>query len=56
MRPFESLVRAAIKDGAERTVHNIKHLVETEKPVPISSSTQQDFKMNSIERAVMTFR
>ena len=32
MRPFEALVRAAIKDGAERTVQNIKRLVETEKP------------------------
>ena len=31
MRPFEALVRAAIKDGAERTVQNIKRLVETEK-------------------------
>lgn len=31
MRPFEGLVRIAIKDGAERTVHNIKRLVEREK-------------------------
>lgn len=31
MRPFEGLVRAAIKDGAERTVQNIKRLVEIEK-------------------------
>ncbi len=30
MRPFEGLVRAAIKDGAERTVQNIKRLVEAE--------------------------
>lgn len=29
MRPFEGLVRIAIKDGAERTVQNIKRLVET---------------------------
>ncbi len=28
MRPFEALVRVAIKDGAERTVQNIKRLVE----------------------------
>ncbi|MEQ1778643.1 MAG: SRPBCC family protein, partial [Nitrosomonas sp.] len=28
MRPFEGLVRAAIKDGAEHTVQNIKRLVE----------------------------
>ncbi len=33
MRPFEALVRVAIKDGAERTVQNIKRLVETEKPL-----------------------
>ena len=31
MRPFEGLVRVAIKDGAERTVQNIKRLVEAEK-------------------------
>lgn len=31
MRPFEGLVRSAIKDGAERTVQNIKRLVEAEK-------------------------
>lgn len=30
MRPFEALIRVAIKDGAERTVQNIKRLVETE--------------------------
>ncbi len=28
MRPFEGLVRVAIKDGASRTVQNIKRLVE----------------------------
>jgi hypothetical protein len=28
MRPFEGLVRTAIKDGAERTVQNIKRLIE----------------------------
>ncbi|UJP04907.1 MAG: SRPBCC family protein [Nitrosomonas sp.] len=28
MRPFEGLVRVAIKDGAERTVQNIKRLTE----------------------------
>ncbi|MER2514046.1 MAG: SRPBCC family protein [Nitrosomonas ureae] len=32
MRPVEGLVRAAIRDGAERTVRNIKRLTETEKP------------------------
>lgn len=31
MRPFEGLVRVAIKDGAERTVQNIKRLIEAEK-------------------------
>lgn len=30
MRPFEALVRIAIKDGAERTVQNIKRLTEAE--------------------------
>lgn len=30
MRPFEKLIRIAIQDGAERTVRNIKHLIETE--------------------------
>jgi len=30
MRPFEVLVRSAIKEGAERTVQNIKHLAEQE--------------------------
>lgn len=30
MRPFEGLVRVAIKDGAGRTVQNIKRLVEAE--------------------------
>ena len=29
MRPFEGLVRVAIKDGANRTVQNIKRLIET---------------------------
>jgi hypothetical protein len=31
MRPFEGLVRAAIKEGAGHTVQNIKRLVEAEK-------------------------
>ncbi|MDX1608843.1 MAG: SRPBCC family protein [Halofilum sp. (in: g-proteobacteria)] len=31
MRPFEKLIRLAIKDGAERTVRNIKGLVERER-------------------------
>ncbi|GJL76892.1 SRPBCC family protein [Nitrosomonas sp.] len=35
MRPFEGLVRAAIKDGAGRTVQNIKRLVEAEKSGPV---------------------
>lgn len=31
MRPFEGLVRVAIKDGADRTVQNIKRLVEAKQ-------------------------
>lgn len=38
MRPFEGLVRVAIKDGAERTVRNIKRLVEAEKSMRNSSN------------------
>lgn len=40
MRPLEGLVRVAIKDGAERTVQNIKRLVETEKPMSASSDQE----------------
>lgn len=40
MRPFEGLVRVAIKDGAERTVQNIKRLVEKEKSMK-ASATQE---------------
>ena len=32
MRPFEGLVRVAIRDGADRTVQNIKRLVESKQP------------------------
>ncbi|GJL72367.1 MAG: hypothetical protein NMNS01_15660 [Nitrosomonas sp.] len=32
MKPFEKLVRIAIQDGTERTVHNIKKLIEAEDP------------------------
>ncbi|MDV6343805.1 SRPBCC family protein [Nitrosomonas sp. Is37] len=38
MRPFEGLVRAAIKDGAERTVQNIKRLIEAEKSIKTSAT------------------
>lgn len=31
MRPFESLIRRAIQEGAERTVVNIRDLVEAER-------------------------
>lgn len=31
MRPFEKLIRIAIQDGAERTVRNIKKLIEAEQ-------------------------
>lgn len=34
MRPFEPLVRTAVQDGAERTVRNIKRLVESEDAAP----------------------
>lgn len=41
MRPFEALVRSTIKEGAEKTVQNIKRLVEqeiaTKKPPDIST-------------------
>jgi len=30
MRPFEKLIRIAIQDGAERTVRNLKRLIEAE--------------------------
>ena len=30
VRPFEKLVRIAVQDGTERTVRNIKKLVEVE--------------------------
>lgn len=32
MRPFEKLIRAAVQEGASRTVGNIKHLVEAQVP------------------------
>ncbi|MGG7054042.1 SRPBCC family protein [Nitrosomonas sp. ANs5] len=38
MRPFEELIRVAIRDGAERTVQNIKHLIEADKARNLSSS------------------
>lgn len=31
VRPFEKLVRIAVQDGTERTVHNIKKLIEAEQ-------------------------
>ena len=36
MRPFEKLIRAAVQDGAERVVRNIKGLVERESSQPMS--------------------
>lgn len=33
MRPFEEMVRAAVQNGAERTVQNIKRLLESEKSI-----------------------
>ena len=31
VRPFEKLVRIAIQEGTERTVKNIKKIIETER-------------------------
>jgi hypothetical protein len=31
IRPFEKLVRIAVQDGTERTVHNIKKLIEADQ-------------------------
>lgn len=31
LRPVEGLIRSAVRDGVERTVRNLKHLVEAEK-------------------------
>lgn len=31
MRPFEQLIRSAVQDGAERTVRNIKRLIESSR-------------------------
>ncbi|MCU0734096.1 MAG: SRPBCC family protein [Methylotetracoccus sp.] len=33
MRPFEKLIRVVIQDGAERTVRNLKRLIEAETTV-----------------------
>ncbi|MBL78960.1 MAG: polyketide cyclase [Nitrosomonadaceae bacterium] len=33
MRPFEKLIRAAVQDGTEKTVRNIKKLIESENDV-----------------------
>lgn len=40
MRPFEKLIRIAIQDGAERTVRNIRRLVE--QSVASGHGTQTD--------------
>jgi hypothetical protein len=34
MRPFEKLIRMAVQDGAERTVRNLKRLIEAECAPP----------------------
>jgi len=35
MRPFEKLIRHAVQDGARRTVHNLKRLIESDQePAP----------------------
>lgn len=33
MRPFEKLIRVVVQDGAERTVRNLKRLIEAENTV-----------------------
>lgn len=38
MRPFEQLIHDMVQDGAERTVRNIKRLIETDKPANVSRS------------------
>lgn len=38
MRPFEQLIRTAVQDGANRTVQNIKHLVEADKSAKSSKN------------------
>jgi hypothetical protein len=40
MRPFEKLIRVAVRDGAERVVRNIKGLVERESPQTAGGVTQ----------------
>lgn len=40
MRPFERLIRRAVQDGAKRTVHNLKRLIESElAPAAVSSAS-----------------
>lgn len=36
MRPFEKLIRVVVQDGAERTVRNLKRLIETESTACVS--------------------
>ncbi len=33
MKPFEKLIRIAVQDGTERTVHNIKKIIEADNVV-----------------------
>ncbi len=40
MRPFMKLIGLAVQDGAERTVHNIKGLLETETPTAGTASSE----------------
>ncbi|MGD8275985.1 MAG: SRPBCC family protein [Thiohalocapsa sp.] len=42
MRPFEKLIRVAVQEGAERTVRNLKRLIEAEcmPPRPRPSGTR----------------
>ena len=36
MRPFEKLIRVVLQDGAERTVRNLKRLIEAESTACVS--------------------
>ncbi len=38
MRPFEQLIHAMVQNGAERTVQNIKRLIEADKPANVPRS------------------
>ena len=41
MRPFEKLIRVVVQEGAERTVRNLKRLIETSKHAPKSATSSR---------------